>query len=137
MTGHVGRTQTGEPSLFVSSVQVLGKSLLPPPHQAGASREELGAETKQRQRELDLMMSDQALSRFITRSKVIAEVRKFFQDRDFLEVETPMMHSVLGGAAARPFVTHHNAFDADLYLRIAPELYLKRLIVGGLERVFE
>lgn len=137
VTGQVGRTQTGEPSLFVSKVAVLGKSLLPPPHQAGASREELGAETKQRQRELDLMMSDQALARFLSRSKIIAEVRRFFQDRAFIEVETPMMHNVLGGAAARPFVTHHNALDADLYLRIAPELYLKRLIVGGLERVFE
>ena len=137
ITGQVGRTQKGEPSIFVQAVTVLGKSMLPPPHQAGASAHDLQPEIRQRHRELDLMMSDASLATFITRSRLVSQVRAFFTGRDFLEVETPMMHGVLGSAAARPFVTHHNALDADLYLRIAPELHLKRLIVGGMERVFE
>ena len=137
VTGAVGRTKTGEPSIFVQEVFVLGKSMLPPPHQAGASSHDLQPEIRQRHRELDLMMSDASLATFITRSRLVSQVRAFFTGRDFLEVETPMMHGVLGGAAAKPFVTHHNALDADLYLRIAPELHLKRLLVGGMERVFE
>lgn len=135
--GWVRRTKTGEISVFVERLVVLGKALLPPPQQAGASSGVLSAELRQRHRELDLMMNDAALATFVTRSRLIASVRRFFVERGFLEVETPMMHPVLGGAAARPFVTHHNALDRDLYLRIAPELYLKRLIVGGLEKVFE
>ena len=135
--GAIGRTKTGEITIFVDSLTVLGKAMLPPPHQAGASRDELSDEVRQRQRYLDLMMSDRTLATFTLRSRLIAEVRRFFTARDFLEVETPMMHTVLGGAAARPFTTHHNALDIDLYLRIAPELHLKRLLVGGLERVFE
>lgn len=135
--GHMGRTKTGEVTLFAERVVMLGKCLLPPPHQAGASSSELSPEIRQRQRYLDLMMNDQSLATFVLRSRLISGIRRFFTERDFLEVETPMMHSVLGGAAARPFVTHHNALDMDLYLRIAPELHLKRLLVGGLERVFE
>lgn len=135
--GPVGRTKTGEITIFVERLTVLGKAMLPPPHQAGASREELSDEVRQRQRYLDLMMSDRTLATFMLRSRLITAVREFFTARDFLEVETPMMHSILGGAAARPFTTHHNALDMDLYLRIAPELHLKRLIVGGLDRVFE
>ncbi len=137
VAGRVGRTRTGEPTVFVERLSVLGKAQLPPPHQAGASRGELSPEVRQRQRHLDLMMSDRSLARFVVRSRIIAELRRFFTDRGYLEVETPMMHTVLGGAAARPFVTHHNALDLDLYLRIAPELHLKRLLVGGMERVFE
>lgn len=137
ITGAVGRTQTGEISIFVDAIQVLGKAMLPPPQQAGASSGVLSPEMRQRKRYLDLMMNDKALSVFMMRSKIIAAVRRFFTDRAFLEVETPMMHEVLGGAAARPFVTHFNALGEDRYLRIAPELHLKRLIVGGLERVFE
>ncbi len=137
VVGQVGLTQTGEPSIFVEELTVLGKSLLPPPQQAGASSGELSPEVRQRQRYLDLMMSDATLAAFLLRSRLITELRRFFTERDFLEVETPMLHPVLGGAAARPFATHHNALDVDLYLRIAPELYLKRLIVGGMERVFE
>ena len=135
--GAIGRTKTGEITVFADRVTVLGKSMLPPPHQAGASRDELSSENKQRHRELDLMMSDSSLATFVTRSRIVSAIRRFFTDRGYLEVETPMMHTVLGGAAARPFVTHHNALDMDLYLRIAPELHLKRLIVGGLDRVFE
>jgi len=137
VAGEVGRTKTGEVSVFVDEIAVLGKTMLPPPQQAGASSGELGAETRQRRRYLDLMMSDASLATFLTRSKLIAGMRRFFLEREFLEVETPMLHAVLGGAAARPFATHHNALDMDLYLRIAPELHLKRLIVGGLEKVFE
>jgi lysyl-tRNA synthetase, class II len=137
VVGRVGRTKTGEISCFVNEITVLGKAMLPPPHQAGASRKELSSEVRQRQRYLDLMMSDATLATFVVRSRVIEALRRFFSERGFLEVETPMMHTVLGGAAARPFVTHHNALDLDLYLRIAPELHLKRLLVGGLERVFE
>mgnify|MGYP001558995230 FL=1 len=116
---------------------MLGKAMLPPPHQAGADSGELSEEVRSRQRYLDLMQSDASLDVFITRSRLVSEIRRFFTDRDFLEVETPMMQPIPGGAAARPFVTHHNALDLDLYMRIAPELYLKRLLVGGLERVFE
>jgi lysyl-tRNA synthetase class 2 len=136
VTGHVGRTKTGEISIFVESFTVLGKAMLPPPHQAGAG-ETLAPETRARQRYLDLMMSDQSLSTFMTRSRLVAGIRRFFTDKGYLEVETPMLHPIPGGATARPFVTHHNALDMELYLRIAPELYLKRLIVGGVEKVFE
>ena len=137
VTGATWRTKTGEISIYVDSVVVLGKSMLPPPQQAGASSGVLSPEMRQRKRYLDLMMNDAALSTFMQRSRVISSVREFFTQRNFLEVETPMMHEVLGGAAARPFVTHFNALSEDRYLRIAPELHLKRLVVGGLERVFE
>jgi lysyl-tRNA synthetase class 2 len=135
--GKIGRSKRGEISIFVDSITVLGKSMLPPPHQAGADSGELSPEVRSRQRYLDLMMSDASLSTFVLRSRLVSTLRRFFTDRGFLEVETPMMHPIPGGAAARPFVTHHNALDLDLYMRIAPELYLKRLIVGGMERVFE
>ncbi|MBA3686707.1 MAG: lysine--tRNA ligase [Planctomycetes bacterium] len=137
VAGRVGRSKRGEISVFVEELTVLGKAMLPPPHQAGADSGELSPETRARQRYLDLMMSDASLGTYMLRSRIVSAVRRFFTDRGFLEVETPILQTLPGGAAARPFTTHHNALDIDLYLRIAPELYLKRLLVGGMERVFE
>lgn len=132
--GTVFMTKTGEISVKVSQLQLITKSLRPLPDKFhGLSDQEI----KYRQRYVDLMTDEQARNRFILRSKAIASIRQFMLDNHFLEVETPMLHPIPGGANAKPFVTHHNALDQDMYLRIAPELYLKRLLVGGFERVFE
>ncbi|NCX49493.1 MAG: lysine--tRNA ligase [Gammaproteobacteria bacterium] len=132
--GTLFKTNTGELSIHLTEIRLLTKSLRPlPDKHKGLTDTEL----RYRQRYVDLMTNDETRKVFTMRSKVIAAIRHFFESRDFLEVETPMLQVIPGGATARPFVTHHNALDIDMYLRIAPELFLKRLVVGGFERVFE
>ncbi|MGH7256525.1 MAG: lysine--tRNA ligase [Nitrospirales bacterium] len=134
VSGSLFRTKTNEFTVDGRELTFLSKSLHPLPEKWHGLTD---VETRYRQRYLDLIANPLVHEIFIARSRIISGIRQFFLDHGFLEVETPMMHPIPGGAAARPFVTHHNALDTDLYLRIAPELYLKRLIVGGLPRVFE
>ena len=134
VSGPVTRTRRGELSVAVDEVTLLAKALRPPPDKHAGVRD---PETRLRQRYLDLMSDADVRAAFVTRSRAIAAVRRFLDGRGFVEVETPTLQPIYGGAAARPFVTHHNALDRDLYLRVATELYLKRCIVGGLERVYE
>ncbi|MBP1684494.1 MAG: lysyl-tRNA ligase [Deltaproteobacteria bacterium] len=134
VVGRPFRTRTDELTVAADRIQLLGKALHPLPEKWHGLTD---TEARYRQRYLDLISNPEVRATFRMRSRVIDRLRAFLTARDFVEVETPMMHPVPGGAAARPFVTHHNALDMDLYLRIAPELYLKRLLVGGFERVFE
>ncbi|MBN1796681.1 MAG: lysine--tRNA ligase [Sedimentisphaerales bacterium] len=134
VTGALGKTKTGEITIWGDKITILSKSLLQPPEKFHGLAD---VDLRYRQRYVDLWANPEVMEKFKKRSDIISSIRQYLAEAGFLEVETPMMQTIAGGAAARPFITHHNSLDMDLYLRIAPELFLKRLLVGGMEKVFE
>ena len=132
--GQLGMTRTGETTIWAESITMLSKATLPPPDKHSSL---VDIDRRYRQRYVDLWANPEVMERFRKRSEMVASIRRFLEERGFYEVETPMMQTIAGGAAAKPFITHHNSLDMDMYLRIAPELFLKRLLVGGMEKVFE